>query len=524
MRLPQRTDREVDLPRPLPGGHSNVSPAIAVRDLTFCFPDRDLPALRNVSLEIAPGEFVLITGSSGSGKSVLALAMAGYIPHVVEGTLTGEVRVRGAATTQTPLCELAVTISLCQQDPEAQMCTLTVEDEVRFGPENLALPVAEVLRREETALAAIDCLHLRGRETVRLSGGEKQRVAIAAMLAMNPGVLILDEPTSNLDPDAASEVLLAIQKLIRDRKVTLVIIEHRLSPLLPMADRLIVMEEGQIRLSGKPDEISRQYLALLQDKTDLPAQFSRPRMETSEQSPVVLEVRDLRFKRGDVEVLHSISLAVRQGELVGIIGANGSGKTTFLECLAGLNQPDSGDIEVRGANTRRVKVSTIARDIGFVFQNPNHQIFEKTVGEEVIFSARNFGLDPGVTAAAAHRVLTEFDLIAYEQFPPLRLSHGEKRRLNLCSVLPHGPGIIMLDEPFIGQDPLNAARIMAAALRLKNEGFTVLIVSHDIDMVFRYSTRIMLFEAGSILVDDVPHEARRRIRQIGKTSFLPEEP
>ncbi len=523
-RLRKRTEGDIVSARLQPNGSSRVFPAISIRDLSFCFPDRSLPALRNISFEVAEGEFVVITGSSGSGKSALALAMAGYIPHVVEGTMTGEVRVCGACTTEFALCDLAVAISLCQQDPEAQMCTFTVDDEVRFGPENLALPVAEVLRREEESLAAIDCLHLKGRKTVGLSGGEKQRVALASMLAMNPRVLILDEPTSNLDPEAAHEVLLAVEKLRQSRKITLVIIEHRLSPLLRLADRLIVMAQGEIRLAGKPDEVYRQYVARLHDECGVIAQPPTPDTETSAEGPIVLDVRDLRFKRREVEVLHGVSLKVRRGEFIGIIGANGSGKTTFLECLAGLNQPDSGDIEVRGVNTRGVKVSTIARDIGFVFQNPNHQIFENTVGAEVSFASGNFGLDPEITARTAHRVLSEFDLKSYEEFHPLRLSHGEKRRLNLCSVLPHGPGIIMLDEPFIGQDPLNAAKIMAAALRLKHEGYTVLIVSHDIDMVFRYCTRILLFDAGRVLIDDVPQMAHRRIREIGKISFLPDEP
>ncbi|MDR3569988.1 MAG: ATP-binding cassette domain-containing protein [Syntrophobacteraceae bacterium] len=497
--------------------------AISIRDLSFTFPDRLLPALRNVSLEVAQGEFVVITGPSGSGKSALALALAGYIPHGFDGTMTGEVRVCGTSTTETPLCDLSVTVSLCRQDPESQMCTLAVEDEVRFGPENLALPVAEVLRREEDSLAAIDCLHLLGRETPSLSGGEKQRVAIASMLAMNPRVLILDEPTSNLDPDAAREVLSAIEKLRQTRNITLVVIEHRLFPFLPMADRMIVMKEGEIRLSGNPEEVYRDYVAMLNnDCAPLFAQQSLPNRETSAPGPVVLEVCDLSFKRGELEVLRSLSLEVRQGEFIGIIGANGSGKTTFLECLAGLNQPGSGDIEVCGANTKRVKVSTLARDIGFVFQNPNHQIFENTVGAEVTFAASNFGLDPEIAASRAQRVLSQFGLESYENFHPLRLSHGEKRRLNLCSVLPHEPGIIILDEPFIGQDSYNAARIMAAVLRLQQSGHTVLAVSHDIDLVFRYCTRILLFDAGRILVDDVPERARLQILELGKNSFLPD--
>jgi energy-coupling factor transport system ATP-binding protein len=222
-------------------------------------------------------------------------------------------------------------------------------------------------------------------------------------------------------------------------------------------------------------------------------------------------------------VLRGVSLTARRGELIGIIGANGSGKTTFLGCLAGLNRPASGEIVVCGVNTRDVKTSAIPRNIGFVFQNPNHQIFESTVEDEVAIVGRNFGMDPEVVAETAYRLMSELDLISYRAFHPLRLSHGEKRRLNLCSVLPHNPAVIILDEPFIGQDPRNCARIMNAVLRLKSTGHTVLIVSHDIDMIFRYCTRVVLFNTGRVLADDVPERAYGKIRELGKLNFLPSD-
>ncbi|MGC9195848.1 MAG: ABC transporter ATP-binding protein, partial [Syntrophobacteraceae bacterium] len=327
---------------------SNVFPAVSIRSLTFFFPDRSQPALQDISIEIEQGEFLLITGPSGSGKSALALALAGYIPHVIEGTMLGKVFVGGTSTMECALCDLAMTVSLCRQDPEAQVCTLTVEDEVRFGPENLALAVNEIVRREKESLGAIDCLHLKGRETARLSGGEKQRVAIASMLAMTPRVLILDEPTSNLDPEAAHQVFTAIEKLRCNSKITLIVMEHRLSPLLPMADRMIALDQGRIRLAGKPKDVYPAYRAMLHGRGAFGEKQALPTVKPIEKPPVVLQVRDLRFKRGKNEVLHSISAEVRQGEFIGIIGANGSGKTTFLECLAGLNRPDCGEVVVCG--------------------------------------------------------------------------------------------------------------------------------------------------------------------------------
>lgn len=464
---------------------------------------------------------MVITGPSGCGKSTLALALAGYIPHVIEGTMSGEVCVYGRSSKEVALCDLALTISLCRQDPESQLCTLTVEDEVRFGPENLALPVAEVLRREEESLAATGSLHLRGREVLNLSGGEKQRVAVSSMLAMNPKILILDEPTSNLDPDSTHEVLLAIERLRQFRRITLIIIEHRLDRLLHLSDRLIVMVEGEIRADGRPTDVLPKVAALFHEDCRMTEGSSRPPAGPSTEHSITLQVRDLRFGYGDTEVLRGISLTARRGELIGMIGANGSGKTTFLGCLAGLNQPTSGEVVVCGADTRAVKSSAIARNVGFVFQNPNHQIFESTVEDEVSFAGRNFGMDPEDAAKTAYRFMSEFDLISYRTFHPLRLSHGEKRRLNLCSVLPHQPAVIILDEPFIGQDRRNAAKIMSAVLRLKNAGHTILVVSHDIDMVFRHCTRVLLFDAGEVLADDVPGKAYEKIQELGKLNFLP---
>lgn len=344
--------------------------AISVENLSFSFPGRSSPALKRVSLDIADGQCVLVTGPSGCGKSTLALAMAGYIPHVIEGDMSGEVRVCGANTGDVPLCDLAVTVSLCQQDPESQLCTLTVEDEVRFGPENLALPVAEVLRREEKSLAATGSLHLKGREVLKLSGGEKQRIAISSMLAMNPRVLILDEPTSNLDPDSAHEVLLAVERLRRAGKITLIIIEHRLDRLLELADRMIVMVDGEVWRQGRPDDVHPEYAAMFEDVRPLVhGPCPQPDGPLTEGS-MILQVSDLRFGYGETEVLRGISLSARRGEFIGIIGANGSGKTTFLGCLAGLNQPASGDVVVCGANTKDVKPYAIARNVGFVFRIP----------------------------------------------------------------------------------------------------------------------------------------------------------
>lgn len=501
--------------------HSNTTapldvanPVVSMRGLNFIFSGGTGCALRDINLDIFPGEFVLITGPSGCGKTTLSMAMAGRIPHVIEGRMSGDVCIGKTSTRELDLSDIAVKVSLCQQDPEAQLCTLTVRDEVAFGPENLALPVEEVHHRIEVALASVDCSHLKDRGVFELSGGEQQRIAIASMLAMDPEVLILDEPTSSLDPVAARELWPMIERLRAVRGMTIVVVEHRLNQLLSFADRLIVMNDGKIMLDGRPDQTYERYVEMLGQSWSLPPQVSRP--ESGAHTAV--QVRDLRFAHDGKEILRGVSLEVNAGEFIGIVGANGSGKTTFLNCLTGLNPPASGEVSVEGIDVSHTRTSVLARKIAFVFQNPNHQLFENTVFDEVRFACRNFGID-GETVS--RRIMKEYGLEGFARRHPLKLSHGEKRRLNLCSVLPHGPSVILLDEPFVGQDAVNTARILGDLMTLKRAGKTILMVAHDMDIVYRYCDRVVLFDEGRILVDDVPVRAEQAIGAMGKPAFLP---
>jgi energy-coupling factor transport system ATP-binding protein len=232
---------------------------LSVSGLSFSFYNSDRRALDGISLDIREGEFVAITGPSGCGKSTLAMAIGGYIPHVIEGKLEGTVTIEGRRTGETSLAGLSTLVGIVQQDPESQLCTLSVDDEVAFGPENLSLPPDEVRSRVERSLALVNASNLRGRDIYELSGGEKQRVAIASILAMQPRVLILDEPTSNLDPTATAEVLSAIALLRKSTDLTIIVIEHKLDRLMPLADRLLVMDKGRVIMDGKPDDVLRQY-------------------------------------------------------------------------------------------------------------------------------------------------------------------------------------------------------------------------------------------------------------------------
>jgi energy-coupling factor transport system ATP-binding protein len=492
---------------------------ISVKNLSFSFFNSDKKALDDVSLDIPDGQFVAITGPSGCGKSTLALAIGGYIPHVFEGRMEGTVAIGGKRTVDVELSELASSVCIVQQDPESQLCTLNVLDEVAFGPENLHLGVDEVRRRVDESLEMVGASYLKGRQVYELSGGEKQRVAIASMLAMGPKILILDEPTSNLDPSCAASVLSTIERLTRSG-ITIIVIEHKLDQLMRLADRLVVMDSGRIAIDGSPGDVMETYRERVKSiGVRLPHRacptFAADGGARSLQ-PVV-HVEGLRASYEGNEALHGIDFNAYTSEIVGIIGPNGSGKTTFLNILMGLRRHDGGKAEIMGMDIAAVRASALARRSGFVFQNPNHQIFEKTVYDEAAFACRNFGLDvdPGPT-------LEKYGLAGYEKKHPLGLSFGEKRRLNLCSVLPHGPSLILLDEPFVGQDYANVTRMCADLLQLKGEGKTIILVSHDIDMVYRYCDRVALFKEGRVLVDGPPAEAMNKIEALGMTDYVPE--
>lgn len=490
-------------------------PAIRIKNLTFTFQDAPRPALEDVSLEIRSGEVVAITGPSGCGKSTLAMAIGGYIPHAVEGRMAGTVEVCGSNTAEVALLDTAMQVGIVQQDPEAQLCTLNVDDEVAFGPENLALPLEEVRRRVDASLAMAEASHLRGRSIYELSGGEKQRVAIASMLAMHPKVLILDEPTSNLDPAATADVFRSVLKLKEQENMTILVIEHKLDRALQIADRLIVMEGGRVTMDGEPAVVSKQYQVRM--AAALPERQAR-----TSPGPETVRMEAVHFGYDGHEVLHGVSFVARRGEIVGIMGKNGSGKTTFLAQILGFNKPARGTVRLLGKDTRRLKVTEAARHAGYVFQNPNHQIFERTVVAEAGFACGNFGFTPEDREARVGSVLDRYDLSRYASGHPLRLSFGEKRRLNLCSVLAYDPEVLLIDEPTVGQDRVNSARMTRDLLSLRAEGKTIIFVTHDADMARLCCDRILFFDGGRVVCDDVPEEAFRELATLGFSDYLPE--
>ncbi len=500
---------------------------VSLSGVTFAYEGSTIPAISDINLQVEQGEFICITGSSGCGKSTLALCMAGFIPHNVAGEMSGSVIINGMASRRYTPIQLAGSIGLVQQDPEVQLCTLKVLDEVAFGPENLCLGREEIRDRVDWALRAVNSLNLKDREVYSLSGGEKQRIAIASILAMQPSLIILDEPTANLDPGGTAEVLRVIKKL--DSKTSIIIIEHRLKQLLPISDRLLLMDKGRIICDGEPEQVYKEYrqqprfysagsmkVGQREETAGTAANEKVPLLKTGP----VLSVGELSVNIGAKKVLEDISFDLYSGEITAVMGGNGAGKTTLLLSLLGINKLDRGSIIYHDQNISREKVSRRARNMGMVFQNPNHQIFENTVWREAILPSLMLLKDQALDTRIKS-LLLEFDMLQYQEGLPFSLSLGEKKRLTLVSVLGYQPEILLLDEPLIGQDQQRADIFWEAVLKHSRAGGLTLMVCHDSDFVQDFCDRILFLDNGKLLLDKPVEEGFELLKELGFKEYLP---
>lgn len=529
-----------------------MPPIIEVNELSFKYATAKVPALKNVSFSIDKGEFVCITGPSGCGKSTLALALAGFIPHMYRGTMKGNILVDGHNTRILPSGFLSGTVGLVQQDPEAQLCTLKVVDEVAFGPENLCLPQEKLQGRVKWALDAAGATSLRHRNVYSLSGGEKQRVAIASVLAMTPKVLILDEPTANLDPGATARILSIIQSLRLKHDMAIIVIEHRLDKLLPYTNRLITIDQGSIIEDSPPGK--NPYLKVCNPnhepntnnsidnrdgKHDITRNNAKSQVPIKQTKPM-LSVSNITVNYDKYKALDNVSFELYPGEIVAVMGDNGSGKTTLLSALLGLVELSEGTIELCSKDISDQRIAERARKMGLSFQNPNHQITENTVWEEAHLPRLNFkphdksdsnaGINPGGKQNHEQKkqpepdisqLLIDFGLSEYRSKNPFALSHGQKKRLNLTSLLGYSPRVLLLDEPMVGQDPVSQSIIVDKLRKFSGNGGLVIMVCHEPATIAKCCHRILFFEKGKLLLDESVNKAFSRLKQMGRTEYLP---
>ncbi|WP_194397188.1 ABC transporter ATP-binding protein [Microbacterium atlanticum] len=524
---------------------STAAPLLRVRALGVTHDGETAPAPASVSFDIAPGEVVLLLGPSGSGKSTLTLALNGLIPHAVPATVTGSVEVDGIDTQVSAVAELSTRVGMVFQDPDAQLVTGTVLDEVAFGPENLRMPVPDVLARAEAALRRVGLWERRAENPDRLSGGGRQRLAIACALAMGSPLLVLDEPTANLDPAGIEEVYAALGELVAAGDRAVLLVEHNLDAAVGFVDRVVVLDhEGRLAADGSVDDVLRgrandlhemgvwlpvsaiaalrlrragfalDPLPLTPDELRAaldaePAPSPPPPSVLSKRTTSagagtevpVITVRDLTLRRGRTEVLRGVDLDVPRGAFVAIVGANGAGKTSLIQAMAGVIAPPRGTVHVDGLDVGRTDSRTLSRRIGFVFQNPEHQFIAHTVFDEIAHGLRLQRLPEAEVRARADALLARFGLAAKADSHPFLLSGGQKRRLSVGTALVAGASVLVLDEPTFGQDRARADELLSLLSELNAQGTTIVVVSHDMQLVTDYADRTVVLADGRVLAD-----------------------
>lgn len=535
---------------------------ITCQHLSFTYPGKTAPVLRDITLHIANGERVLITGPTGCGKSTLLKCINGIIPHASEGTMQGDVKVNGVNTKTSMPAELATHVGLVQQHPDDQIFSLVVEDEVGFGPENLCLPVEEIEQRVTQALEQVEMASYRKKSIHALSGGQKQRVAIASILAMQPGVLLLDEPASQLDPQGAQTVLSVISKINARTGASVVLVEHRIHEVVRMVDRIIVMDKGAVVLDADKNHAFENHLDLFYtlglripetielfhklclsglplttraaltmldsqvciNKNVKPAvlwEALAKKTEPCKETAIHLEKVWFAYGKEKEWILKGIDLSIGKGEIVAVLGNNGSGKSTLLMHMCGILKPGKGNVCLFGKNIRKSKPASLAEEVAVVFQDPSLMLFCDTVYEEVCFGPGNLKISQKQIEQRAVEALNVMTLEEQVSQPPQALSGGQRLRAAVASILSMKPKIVLFDEPTSGQDKSNIASFMAHLQTLSDQGVTTVFITHDTETALKFAHRIIIVDDGSIIANQTPDELLKSPDALSHTSFMP---
>lgn len=511
---------------------------IRVRGLSVRYPRAPHRALHNLSFTVERGETLLILGPSGCGKSTIGLCLAGLIPTSLPAGLEGQIMLAGHDASALTVGERTAKIAMVFQDPEAQFCMLTVEDEVAFGLENLAVPREEMDGRIAEALSLVGLSDRRRERIDRLSGGQKQRLALACVLARRPAILFLDEPTSNLDPATRYGFFQLLRALRREQPdLTLIIVEHVLDDLIEMVDRVLVLSpQGRVLAVGAPDEVfdlkgqeldrlgiwlpqvtalarklrlagvpvARLPLTVKEAVSELDSLAVRRTVTRGDSrlpalAKPAISVRNLTFRyQSGPEVLRRISLDVPPGSFFALVGPNGSGKTTLASHFVGILRSLPGRIHLLGDDVTRLTTAQITDRVGYVFQNPEHQFVEQRVEDELAYSLQLRQRPPNEIKTIVGRLLEAFGLEPYRALNPFSLSQGQKRRLSVATMLTLGQRILVLDEPTFGQDRNTAHALMERLCGLHQDGVTVFVITHDIQSVADYAQHVAVLVDGEI--------------------------
>ena len=526
---------------------------IKLQSVTYTYPNRQLPALQEVDLTILEGEFVLVTGPSGSGKSTMLRILNGLVPHFSGGEISGEVFIKGVPAIADGPQVLSKYVGFVSQNPEAQTILEKVEPEIAFALENAAVPRVEMHKRVYEVMDYLGLIPLRERTVISLSGGERQRVAIACALALKPEILVLDEPTSQLDPQSAADLLQVLQDLNQDLGLTIVLAEHRLERTLSFADSLAYFENGRLvthdtvrrALTHLPQvpplvEVARVLnwepipLTAAEAAKHVPGivveRAIKPsiRQETAPGNPseIILQVQDLSFAYNAKDLaLDDVNLQLRKGEILAVMGANGSGKSTLLRCIIGLLQPLRGDVRLNGQSITGQDTVELARKIAYLPQYPDDLLFAETVKKELEITLNNHNIQ---SPDRVESTLKHLHLAPFADYYPRDLSTGQRQRTALGAITVAKPQILLLDEPTRGQDGQIKNQLLKIWRQWKAEGMGLIIVSHDVELVVQLADKVMMMADGKIeasgsaesVLADSPHFASQIARLFPGSGWL----
>jgi energy-coupling factor transporter ATP-binding protein EcfA2 len=530
-------------------------------NVTFSYVGSKKPALKDINLKIPKGQSVLIAGPNAAGKTSLCRCMNGLVPHFFIGDLDGRVIINGINSKQSGIGQLSQLAGLVFDDPTSQLVCSSVRDEAAFGAENLGVSREEIDRRVAEALEAVRLRGYEKRIPQTLSGGEQQAIAIASIMVMDPEIFVLDEPTSNLDPIGSMQVLSIISDLARKQEKTMIVVSHSIEHFVDLADRIIVMSEGRVILDDTPKEVlqkTEQLLNMGLSPPEVTTLFSRLRSEginlaggkipvkleeaydalkkvsatrVSEAKPkssssgkpggVVIAVKGVAFRYpgSDVLALNGINVEITKNEFIAIIGQNGSGKSTLVKHLNGLLRPTEGTVSVYGLETANTPVWDLSKRVGYVFQNPDLQLFNTTVRNEIDFSLKAIGFPPEKRGDVVNSVAKRLNIEQYLDISPGTLDKGGRQRVAIASVLAMNPDVFVIDEPTTGQDPANSRQVMNIARDLHSEGKTIVFITHNMEIVAEYAQRGIIMSHGRVLYDG---PVRQLFQQTGvlNESFL----
>ena len=532
--------------------------ALSASEVTFTYHGGTVPALRALSFAQGQGELVGIMGGSGAGKSTLAKCLNRLIPEFEGGDFHGIVMLGRARLNDLRVCEAAALVGMVFQDFEAQLFCTSVELEVAFAMEQVGMDRAEMRARLAPALESVGLPGFEHRDPTSLSGGEKQRLAIASVLALRPSIIVLDEPTTDLDPEGKAEVFALIAKL-RQQGLSLIVIEHESEELL-QADRILLLRKGELVADGPPAEVMTNFDLLNQcdvhqpglnrvlhligigghavtvDKAyeaivrKYPALRDAQRVETLPPAPIesgstptdpLVEMENVTFEYPEQgkRALDGVSLEIGAGDFLAIIGQNGSGKTTLAKHIVGLLTPTSGRVLLEGRDRTSMRAAETAREVAYVFQNPDHQISAESVWDEVAFGPRNFGFGEAEIEKRCTEVLQAVNLTDMRDSDPFLLSKGERQRLAVASVLALRPRLLILDEPTTGLDHREQRNMMALIQELNRSGIAIVMITHTPWLVAEYARRVVLIRRGRKLFDGSVQEFFAQDDLLARSSF-----